>query len=280
MTKEYYLKNSRLSNYLVPQFIHFGTIRSQKQWSFRNHVQATHECIFIKKGAIRFQINDETFDANTGTCYCIMPGQRHQETSIRRPLLFYYLKFALADLRGTALTLVPPDFRAEKQVIANVAAEFGPLFDAMHAEAAAANVAAKEIIETMIVELVWRLKRRYGILPSLADPAFMKHYAIVERVQRYIATNLERKLTLEDLACEGGISTDYLGHVFRNITGVSPLVYASKMRMDEAKRLLREESLSVAEVARRLGFEYATYFSRKFKKLEKLSPDEYRRKPK
>jgi transcriptional regulator GlxA family with amidase domain len=67
-----------------------------------------------------------------------------------------------------------------------------------------------------------------------------------------------------------------LNRRFRAATGMAPLDYVHRLRIERAKRLLEASSLAVEEVTARVGYEDARSFSRLFRSLVGLSPREYR----
>ena len=64
----------------------------------------------------------------------------------------------------------------------------------------------------------------------------------------------------------------------RSLTGVPPIQYLTRWRMDMASTWMRDENLSVGEVATRLGYSSEASFSRAFKRHLGSSPGAYRRK--
>ncbi len=74
-----------------------------------------------------------------------------------------------------------------------------------------------------------------------------------------------------------GVSHDYMRRCFREETGVTPLEYLTKMRIDHAKTALRQNrGLSIQQIAAECGFSDQYYFSRCFKKREGVSPRVFR----
>ncbi|RIY01999.1 helix-turn-helix domain-containing protein [Aureimonas flava] len=83
--------------------------------------------------------------------------------------------------------------------------------------------------------------------------------------------------SLADYAREAGVSASHLARACRSVTGRSPSRLVQDRRLIEAKRLLAYTALPVAQVAYRLGFEDAAYFSRFFKARVGASPLSFRR---
>ena len=82
------------------------------------------------------------------------------------------------------------------------------------------------------------------------------------------------------LAEIAGVSHQYLCRIFNQTMNIRPNEYITCRKLQEAKHLLAETSLSVYEVCLKSGFSDASYFSTVFKRYEGITPAEYRRKTK
>lgn len=99
---------------------------------------------------------------------------------------------------------------------------------------------------------------------------------LAEACRKEINTHFDTKLTIEKLAEKLGVSRNYLSTIFRAKTGYSINEYLNLTRLEEAKRLLRESSILIYEVAERSGFSDQYYFSKVFKAHVGVTPNEYR----
>ncbi len=86
-------------------------------------------------------------------------------------------------------------------------------------------------------------------------------------------------ITLYEIAESANLSIDHFGRQFRKHTGMSPVAWLNRIRMDKASILLRQTSMRVNEVAREVGFEDPLYFTRVFRKIVGMSPSAFREKP-
>ena len=94
---------------------------------------------------------------------------------------------------------------------------------------------------------------------------------------RYLQENYSNcDLKLGDLLEHLGVSRSYFSNVFKAQTGQSFVEYLTNLRMDEAKRLLRETGLCTYEIAERIGFVDPHYFSVSFRRRTGMTPREYR----
>ena len=91
---------------------------------------------------------------------------------------------------------------------------------------------------------------------------------------------LEQSLTLDDMCNHVNLTPAYFCSLFREKTGLSPVDYFTRLKIQRACKFLDFSDMKVKEVGRRMGFEDPYYFSRCFKKVMNISPKEYRNRPK
>ena len=106
---------------------------------------------------------------------------------------------------------------------------------------------------------------------------------LLEKFNRYLSTyfesgQLQEKGTpsIEQVANEMGVSQRYLSDTLKKDTGKTTTEHLQLHLINEAKNILLHPQKSISDVAYELGFEYPPYFSRLFKKIEGLSPSQYR----
>ena len=100
----------------------------------------------------------------------------------------------------------------------------------------------------------------------------------VKTVMELMTANLDRTLTLSEIARKVKLSVAHLSHLFRTETGNSPGHYLMRLRMQEAARLLTKPNLSVKEVMTKVGFNDKSNFVRSFKKAYGMTPSASREK--
>ncbi len=103
------------------------------------------------------------------------------------------------------------------------------------------------------------------------------HQEYVSNALRYIQYNYANNIGVSDIAQYVGISRSQLYRAFLQDFGISPHDYLQKYRIGEACSLLRNASISIAQVAGSVGFNDPLYFSRVFKTIKNCTPSEYQR---
>ncbi len=99
---------------------------------------------------------------------------------------------------------------------------------------------------------------------------------VIESTIHYMEDNVERRLSLDDIAGYSGFSPSYLSAMFRNRTGYSPVAYFNLMKIRKACGLLDATDMKLTQISFKLGFEDQFYFSRLFTKIMGVSPTAYR----
>ncbi|PKM69887.1 MAG: hypothetical protein CVU94_01785 [Firmicutes bacterium HGW-Firmicutes-19] len=114
-----------------------------------------------------------------------------------------------------------------------------------------------------------------NIITSEATDARLQ---IKSQLHSYISRNFQNpQLSIETLAQELGYSIGYLRQIFKEEMGVPYNEYLIQVRMEEAKRLLKETDLSAKDIADRIGISDSRYFYTIFKSRIGLTAQEYRR---
>lgn len=98
----------------------------------------------------------------------------------------------------------------------------------------------------------------------------------VRRVIRYMQMNLAQELKIDDLARTAMFSKFHFTRLFQEVTGTSPGRFLSALRIQEAKSLLVNSGMSVADISCQVGYSSVGTFSSRFKTCVGLSPSAYR----
>jgi transcriptional regulator GlxA family with amidase domain len=96
------------------------------------------------------------------------------------------------------------------------------------------------------------------------------------RSVEYIKRRIDHNLLVSEIAAQSDYSPSHFFKLFREETGCTPIGYLTRLRMNCACQLLDSTSLSVKQVAAKLGFNDPGYFSRVFKLAIGLAPRTYR----
>ena len=123
------------------------------------------------------------------------------------------------------------------------------------------------------------------IIHSLADEdddgdsiTNSKKALFIEKTKTYLEENIDRQVSIHEIAVHVNLSEHYCINLFRNYFGISPKKYHSSLRMTLAAELLKDKNnaMSISEIADNIGFSSVHYFSKKFKEYYIVSPSRFR----
>jgi len=125
--------------------------------------------------------------------------------------------------------------------------------------------------------------RSLAVLAALAPLkpqglALLSHSQLLVPVLMYIAQNLHRPISIDELAQQANLSRSRFFETFKHYLGISPLEYIRRQRLTQACRLLLQSDLSIKQIAAQLGYRNPFYFSRDFGKMIRMTPSDYRRR--
>lgn len=103
-----------------------------------------------------------------------------------------------------------------------------------------------------------------------------KSSKLIVKVRDYMEKNIEKQFGLQELAAQMGISYTAFNTVFKEQTGMSPIRYLGKMRLQKAKYNLLKTNLSVKHIASECGFASTEYFCNYFRKETNMTPSQFR----
>ena len=148
---------------------------------------------------------------------------------------------------------------------------FELLFDAV------LNSSAELLLESSAyVSLIVARIKKADMIVSRKGKA--KKTIFASAVQEYLAKHFCEQITSLDISRDLFYNQSYFCRLFRENFGVSFLEYLMLYRISSAKLLLSAGNLRVSDVAERVGFLDASYFSRCFKKIVGISPTDYQKR--
>lgn len=137
---------------------------------------------------------------------------------------------------------------------------------------------AQQLIENRIEELLIRLIRNK--INSTSNIRFVMNSvefenSLVNDIIRILKENLYGRITLDEIAEKTFYSKTYINNIFKKVISCSIIQYYNRLKIQEAKKLLRE-NFSSSAISDRLCFESPNYFTKVFKKYTNMTPSQYK----
>lgn len=134
------------------------------------------------------------------------------------------------------------------------------------------DVIADLTLQELLVRLIQMQRRNLLDYPERENPG----KGAITVVVGFIRENIMRKISIEELCRIACMSKATLYRIFKRELGMSPNEFLILERIKIAKKIIRETSASINQVAFEVGFEDVNYFCRTFRKVEQISPTQYR----
>jgi len=234
---------------------------------FRGERHEAYEMVYVDRGRLHNLAGGKDIPLTSGQLMLIDRHVWHTQYA-DLPVSFLTVSFTaegerLAPLCGRAITVSARETELLRQIL----------------EVQSGKAYARDETESLFRLLLISLLRGADSRPAAADrhlPATDRtDRQLLERLLRTVSGHCTENLTVDALAASAHISTTYLHRLFRTTLGMTPGAYIAKIRMEESKLLLRDGTLTMGEIARKMGFSSQQHFSRRFRAVTGMTPSEY-----
>ncbi len=132
------------------------------------------------------------------------------------------------------------------------------------------------IAKYMLFSALISIVRNYDYLDkSYSGEKFKNTVKPMTHALNYIDDNLERSITLEDIAKTAAMTPTYFSTLFKKMNGISPWEYITIKRVEKAVELLKTTNLTKLDIAMRCGFSSSSNFYKAFTKVTGKKPSQY-----
>lgn len=141
------------------------------------------------------------------------------------------------------------------------------------------NKSKDVLLDLMIQELIVRLLQTKAKSLLINDPCQIFNDTRIGTVIKYIKDNLTNKdINVDILAKKAHMSTSHFHKQFKDTLGISPIDYINSEKIKFSKKLIKEsKDFRMSEIAFKSGFNNTSYFNRQFKKMEMMTPQQFKK---
>lgn len=141
------------------------------------------------------------------------------------------------------------------------------------------NKSKDVLLDLMIQELIVRLLQTKAKSLIINDPNQVFNDTRIGTVIKYIKDNLtDKDMSVDILAKKAYMSNSHFHKQFKNTLGISPIDYINSEKIKFSKKLIKEsKDVRMSEIAFKSGFNNCSYFNRQFKKMELMTPQQFKK---
>jgi AraC-like DNA-binding protein len=263
----------------APNLVWMERIDVGEEWGKQFHLPFANELIHVLEGSARIEYQRSAVTVKVGDTFVVPWYLSHRDirlpgSAYRADYMFFHWPAAEPLLRQIkpAVICTPPG---------KVKTHLRWLMHEMLRENANDSPAVMARIHMVLVEALLCLIRHgtHAKEPTpgaVGELAARRHRELAFRVEQYLISHCHESIRLEKLAHEHGVSPFHLCRTVSRELGRSVNEILCSARVDKSKRMLAGDELSVKEIAAQMGFMTPNYFGRVFRRLEGVTPTEYR----
>ena len=232
-----------------------------------------HELVLVVSGGGEITIDKRKYKAEEGTLFHFLPGVPHSiTTDDNNPMSFYAIHF---DTFKVTIESFPEKFSPpiEEFSIPSGFVVIKSLFKNINFQRRNRLYGYNLVTSSLFGQLLFEI-----IKNTKSSPFNSSSMKKAEDIITYIHENIEKKLSLNDIAEEFSLNGAYLSHFFKTATGYNITEFINRQKIEKAKELIIEGRYKIKEIASFLGFDDPYYFSRVFKSVEGISPATFYKK--
>ena len=241
---------------MIGEITYFSHNKFATQTRIERHEIKFYELTFLFSGEMTYYVNDIAYQLSGGDIVCVPSGSIRQR-----------------EIGNVLNDYISINFHADEPLGFDTVIKGGINNDAKHllnffesAFSSPSTDRQKKLVltlEALILQITDNLNESYTSQLSA-------------EIISYISSHYTEKITLKDISQATFYSSTYCETEFKRTTGKSIINYLIDVRINAAKKLLAESSMSCARISAAVGFDDANYFSRVFKKRTGYSPLRYR----
>jgi AraC-like DNA-binding protein len=259
-------------------------------WSMEPNRHENYEMVYMKKGFAVFEISGQKVELGPNDIVIIKPLQYHKfSVKSENGCEFIVLNFTFENKINGEHSQIPMEdflnFVSSKETGPYITLKVSPkneivvLLNRILKERESSEPGSEFLNYLLIMELFVLLSR--ALKMEWENSIKSKSPKLKELIGisiNFIHNNFERDISLGDIAKFVFLSPSYFTRAFKEETGMSPINYLLKVRIERAKELLEDTGLKISDIALSVGFSNQQRFNEMFKKYAGLTPLQYRKK--
>ncbi len=253
--------------------LYAGKLERIKAWGEKPHNHPFCEILYVFSGEGVVTVDGKEYDVVAGDIIVYNPYTVHNERTAGAS----GLEFGFFGITNFQICNLPVDCLIERDsspVLHSGKAQsifdfyFNSLINEVHGAEHYSDLMTKYWARMILIEILR--------VANISEAKFVTN-AIFTRIHQYVTKHFAEIESMDKICEELKISKYYLSHVFKNYMGVPPMQYITSQRIAYAKRLLQETDMTATAVGEACGYRDHVLFFKNFKKLEGVTPIEFRR---
>jgi AraC family L-rhamnose operon regulatory protein RhaS len=241
------------------------------------HTHHGYEICFIVRGSVDWWAGDAVYTVGPGDIYLTRPDEPHGGVdALMHPCELFWVIVHPTRGNGPGWADITRRLRAMKSRLFPGSPLVPEIFERLMAEHRTPSPDSRAVCRTWLSVLLLQVLRDHEHHTELGRGSGMSD--AIRTAVKWMDQQVDEQYRLDDVAAVVGLGLSQFHARFERETGYSPGQYRTRLRIERAKRFLREGEWSVTELAHRLGFSTSQYFATTFKRYTGMTPRTYRQR--
>ncbi|OPH55974.1 hypothetical protein BC351_29195 [Paenibacillus ferrarius] len=262
-------KESFLDNYYFVQSGSIGKVKCEPNWSWQPAPLTDYDLWYNKSGQGMLWLNGRQHEVLPGTFFIFRPSDNiraiHDPKDPLTVIFGHFKTYKVVDHLETELPLPDQRFVSVKDPY-----WLEPLLQQLVDLVAWQNQPEDEELNLLLKLIMTRWGKELAQQDETTRSYYYEH--IVRRVHNEIRMRLSEPTDYQTLAASTGLTPRYLSLILKRFSGLSLKETITMLRMERAKHLLKETTMTVTDVSTALGYADIYTFSKLFKRYYGISP--------
>lgn len=276
----YSIENAKPSSFDRTRLLYVSTSKYEGDWQSILHSHPFSELFYVVNGKGSFIAEGNEFPVAKNDLVIINPHVQHTEKSLSTTPLDYIvlgidgLSFSFESINAPdAFSVQTNSGTVHKYNVqsSNLYAYLNIMLEEISKKEENYEAVCQNLLEVLLICML----RNENITIIQNSNTILNRECV--QIKNYLDAHYSEDINLDFLAELTHMNKFYMAHAFTKHTGLSPINYLLRKRIQEGKSLLESTSLSIADISAALGFSSQSYFSQAFKKISGKSPNQYRK---
>lgn len=253
-----------------------------KDFAYSGELHDFWEIVYADKKSVVITAGSKEMTLKAGQMYIHKPNEFHKircdGTSAANSVILSFdcSCTELMSIAGTVITCTNSERELMGRIIEEASDAFstplGTPYTSVLEKSESRRFGCEQLVQLYMEQLLISLIRgnRRTVEIKKADSG-----TLLLRICDYLENNVEKKLTFDDIQKEFNASASVIKRLFQNNMSCGIMEHFTRLKIDEAKRMIRENEYNFTEISEKLGFNTPQYFTAVFRRLSGMSPSEY-----
>ena len=233
------------------------------------------EILFMSAGGGTYFIDGDNYEVEKGDIIVYNSGVIHEEMiDLEKGVSMYGFGVKNLSIKGMQVNQLIQKGKTPIIKTGERYNEFKNLFAMIYKYSIEGGSDAVELVNHLIMSIIILL---YDISFNNEKLNTSNKQKLGEHIRNYIDKNLYTDISLKSISDEFNLSKYYISHLYKEVTGYSPMQYVIRRRIGEAQTMLLHTDDSIVDIAINVGFNSVNNFHSTFVKIIGISPGKYRR---